>query len=134
MAVTLGQGTVLQFGSPLAALSGVENIELNLGTRGKIKVTPIEAAANTYLLQIPKGGTLTFDLFWDSTDSGHLALLTASTTANQTDYFTIVANNVGDSTYAFTAKVSEFKQPIAKDSANMIKVTARLNSAVTFTA
>lgn len=77
-------------------------------------------------------GQMTFQLYFDSTNTQHLALQTGFGNATALD-FQAVFSDTGAQQLAFTAYVSQFKQSAPVDGFNMMDVTLTLSGDVTIT-
>jgi hypothetical protein len=126
----VSQGTTLGFWvtSAYVTLNGVENIELQGGSRDSSPATPINATAASVLPGYHGQTKLSFDLLFDSTETNHLALLTsfnASTPVN--DKFIITMADSGNATITLDPVVIDGWEWPTAPGTNRVKVSATVN-------
>lgn len=131
-AAAAAQGSIIQMGSPLTTIPGVQGLSISGGDRPDIEVTAINDTARSFVQDLPNQYSVSFTLAYDSADTQHAALRTAFTNATATA-FNIVLNDTGDDAGAFTGYVKQFTPKAEKGNFVACDVQIIVSGAITWT-
>lgn len=129
------QGTQLKvkIGGTFVLIPGAEGISGPTGTKQQIEVTALNDTAAKFVTGLPDYGEITFNMFWDPSDTTHQHLLTSYNTPNSSDEFQIACADAGAAVVDFEGSVNGWKWNLQKNAGASVEVTVKINGAVLVT-
>lgn len=129
------QGIVLKRGgdgSPTTytALSNVISIDGPGGSSSEIDITNLSSSAKEFKIGLKDEGTLSVELNYDPSDTGHTGLLSDRDNRTRRS-FQIVLTDSGAEVWSFEAYVQEARLSIQPDNVTKLNITLRISGPVT---
>ena len=127
-------GTKLQYSnaspSSFTTIKGVEGFQGPTASKPDIDVTAIDDTAAQFLAGIPDYGTVTFDLFWDPTETNHQRLKNDFDIVGSVSYFKIINPNTSATIATFQGEIKGWEWDYSRGGAVKVKVTCKLSGPV----
>lgn len=130
-------GTLFKYtvSSTLTTIPGVGNISVSGGEKTDIEVTAISDEDQVFVGGRRTALEFSFPMYWDPTDAGQVAMLTAYNADNSTPVaMTITEADAGAATQAFSGYIKSMVPAYDRDGAHMYNVTIKATTKITFTA
>lgn len=130
-------GTLFKYtvSSTLTTIPGVQSMSFSGGEKNDIEVTAISDEDQVFVGGRRSALELSFGMYWDPTDAGQVAMLTAYSASSSTPVaMTITEADAGAASQAFSGYVKSMVPAYDRDNAHMYNVVIKLTTAITFTA
>jgi hypothetical protein len=117
-----------------SAVPGVEGISGSGQVKNEIEVTAISDTAMKFVADLPSFGEFQFSLFWDPSETSHIALKTNfDATDGSTLQCKVAMDDAGDAEYVFEGFVKQWQVSHAKGQANKLDVVIKVTGGITVT-
>lgn len=129
-------GTVFKYtvSSTLTTIPGVGSMSFSGGDKNDINVTAIDDETEVFIPGRRTAKELSFPMYYDPADAGQAAMLAAYNASSQTPVaMSIVDDDTGDCTDAFSGYVKNMSKKYDLDGAVMYDVVIKLTTAITTT-
>ncbi len=130
-------GTLFKYtvSATLTTIPGVQSISISGGEKNDIEVTAISDEDQVFIGGRRSAQELSFGMYWDPTDAGQVAMLTAyNASASTAVAMTITEADAGAATQAFSGYIKSMTAAYDRDGAHMYNVVIKLTTPITFTA